>query len=145
MSIAKVLVPLSTESKSPNFDIPPTEFVRGTYLQALMSENLFPSFVTVHMSEEMISQAVSEASGLLLCGGADITPALYGQESHPLTKADSPLRDRLEIDLVRRFEELKMPTLGICRGCQVIPVALGGTLNQHVPDIAPDEQHGLCA
>jgi putative glutamine amidotransferase len=96
------------------------------------------------MSEAMISHAVEEASGLLLCGGTDITPALYGKEAHPLTIADSHKRDLLEIDLIRRFEALKLPILGICRGCQAIAVALGGTLHQHVPDLTEVEQHGLC-
>lgn len=77
--------------------------------------------------------------GLLLPGGADVNPFLYGQEKAPETEFDSPL-DNLQMDVLRRFLELGKPVFGICRGHQLINVALGGTLIQHLPT-AKDHLH----
>ena len=79
--------------------------------------------------------------GLIISGGADIDPGSYGAEPHPLTKSTVPERDRFEIALTRRAVELDMPVLGICRGMQLLNVAFGGTLIQHVPDEVGHEQH----
>ena len=72
--------------------------------------------------------------GLLLVGGPDVDPARYGAERHPLTEQPVPLRDEVEIALVRRAIARGLPTLGICRGMQLLNVAAGGTLRQHLPD-----------
>ena len=71
--------------------------------------------------------------GLLIAGGGDIDPALYGQENKGSIRI-SPLRDQHEIPLAIRFMEAGKPVMGICRGCQVINVALGGTLIQDIPN-----------
>jgi len=72
--------------------------------------------------------------GLVLAGGADIDPARYGARRHPRTGGMTPERDATEIALARRALELDLPLLGICRGMQLLNVALGGTLIQHLPD-----------
>jgi putative glutamine amidotransferase len=72
--------------------------------------------------------------GLVLAGGADIDPASYGAERHGCTINTRPERDAVEIALARRALERDMPLLGICRGMQLLNVALGGTLIQHLPD-----------
>jgi putative glutamine amidotransferase len=72
--------------------------------------------------------------GLLLAGGADIDPAAYGAERHAKTVNTRPDRDRAEIALALRALERDLPLLGICRGMQLLNVALGGTLIQHLPD-----------
>lgn len=79
--------------------------------------------------------------GLMLAGGADIDPASYGAESHPETNGCVPERDRFEIALVRRALERDMPLLGICRGMQLLNVACGGTLRQHLPEELGHEEH----
>ncbi len=76
--------------------------------------------------------------GWLLSGGGDIDPASYGGISHPAIDTIDVERDRMEIELVHRALEKQVPTLGICRGCQVINVALGGTLIEHLPDVVGD-------
>ena len=84
--------------------------------------------------EENPDEALDLIDGLILAGGNDIDPAAYGATRHPETKAIVPARDRVELVLVRRAVERDMPVLGICRGFQVLNVAFGGTLLQHLPD-----------
>jgi putative glutamine amidotransferase len=87
-------------------------------------------------------QALELIDGLILAGGNDIDPARYGAEAHEETERGMPgVRDDTEIALVRRAFELDLPVLGICRGMQVINVALGGTLLQHVPDRVGHSEH----
>jgi putative glutamine amidotransferase len=71
---------------------------------------------------------------LILAGGDDLDPASYGAEAHPMTTNTVPERDRVELALTRAAVERDMPVLGICRGMQVLDVAQGGTLIQHLPD-----------
>jgi putative glutamine amidotransferase len=72
--------------------------------------------------------------GVLLTGGDDVDPASYGHERAPETVKTDPRRDELELALARAVVGRDHPTLAICRGCQVLNVALGGTLTQHVDD-----------
>lgn len=86
-------------------------------------------------------EALDHIDGLVLAGGHDVDPALYGADPHPATNGTVPLRDRAEIALVRRAVELDMPVLAVCRGMQVLNVAFGGTLVQHLPDVLGHEEH----
>jgi putative glutamine amidotransferase len=73
--------------------------------------------------------------GLMLAGGSDIDPASYGAQPHPETRGSWPERDRFELALAHAALERDMPVLGICRGMQMLNVACGGTLLQHLPDV----------
>jgi putative glutamine amidotransferase len=79
-------------------------------------------------------EALDRIDGLMLAGGADIDPRAYGATPHPLTIDSVPERDDFEIALVRRALERDLPVLAICRGMQVMNVACGGTLHQHLPE-----------
>jgi putative glutamine amidotransferase len=79
--------------------------------------------------------------GLVLAGGADIDPSSYGAERHPETKGTVPERDAFEIALARRAMDRDIPLLGICRGMQLMNVATGGTLLQHLPDSHGHHEH----
>ena len=77
--------------------------------------------------------------GLVLQGGADISPLAYGEQPLKPEWEGDPIRDRYEIELVRAFSAARKPVLGICRGAQLINVALGGTLHQDIPAHRSDE------
>jgi putative glutamine amidotransferase len=79
--------------------------------------------------------------GLLLAGGADIDPSIYGAEPDPTTIGTVLERDRFEVALARGAMERDLPLLGICRGMQVMNIARGGTLIQHLPDDVGHEDH----
>jgi putative glutamine amidotransferase len=87
--------------------------------------------------EDAPDELLDLLDGLILAGGADIDPAAYGDERHPETKGTVPERDSFEIALARRAMDRDIPLLGICRGMQLMNVARGGTLEQHLP-----ESHG---
>jgi putative glutamine amidotransferase len=87
------------------------------------------------------AEAFELIDGLLLAGGADIDPGAYGQAPGSQTVGTVPERDAFEIALTRAAIERDVPLLGICRGMQLINVALGGTLLQHLPDDFHHEEH----
>jgi putative glutamine amidotransferase len=89
--------------------------------------------VDVHVSEDP-EEMLELLDGLLLAGGADIDPGSYGQSAHAETVDTVPERDSFEIALTRAAIERDLPVLGICRGMQLINVARGGTLQQHLPE-----------
>jgi putative glutamine amidotransferase len=79
---------------------------------------------------------------LIVTGGAgDVDPALYGQEPHPETGPVQEERDAYELALVRGAIDRRMPVLGICRGMQILNVAYGGGIEQHLPDVVGHENH----
>jgi putative glutamine amidotransferase len=95
---------------------------------------------------DAVHRVLNGLDGLIITGGRDMDPAGYGQQCHPAT--DEPVqanreRDAWEIALVRGAIRRGMPVLGICRGAQVINVALGGTLHQHLPDVIGHTRHQL--
>jgi len=86
-------------------------------------------------------QALDRIDALILAGGADIDPSAYGAEPHAKTRGTVPERDRSEIALTTAAIERDMPVLGICRGMQLINVACGGTLLQHLPERFGHHEH----
>ncbi len=93
--------------------------------------------VLIGVSPEVAPELLTRLDGLLFTGGADLDPALYGAEPAPGLGGVSPKRDAFEIALVREAYRIGMPTLGICRGCQLLAVAGGGTLYQDLPSERP--------
>src|SRR5215207_1601170 len=85
--------------------------------------------------------ALEPLDGLVLAGGADVDPLAYGAEPHRCTTGTRPERDAAEIPLAVRALERDLPLLGICRGMQLMNVALGGTLIQHLPDDVGHRDH----
>ncbi|MFD1720052.1 gamma-glutamyl-gamma-aminobutyrate hydrolase family protein [Amnibacterium endophyticum] len=88
-----------------------------------------------------VDRVLSALDGLVLSGGADVDPARYGADRHPRTQAPRADRDAWELALAAGAVRRDLPVLAICRGVQVLDVALGGTLLQHVPDVTAAD-HG---
>jgi putative glutamine amidotransferase len=88
---------------------------------------------------------VARLDGLVLAGGADIDPARYGREPGPHTTSTRPDRDSSELALLQAALDRDLPLLAICRGMQLLNVALGGTLVQHLPDVTGTQPHQLGA
>lgn len=121
-----------------------TEAIRGVlrvrvneaYTNALTSAGLIP-VVLPPMDASLAAAALNDVAGLVLTGGEDMDPRLFGQEPHPTTGEAHPERDAYELALARTARTLRIPTLAICRGVQVMNVALGGTLIQDIPSQHP--------
>jgi putative glutamine amidotransferase len=93
------------------------------------------------LATEEPGELLDRIDALVLGGGADIDPESQGVDAHPETVGSNPDRDRFEIALARAALERGMPLLGVCRGMQILNVACGGTLDQHIPDRLGHERH----
>jgi putative glutamine amidotransferase len=113
--------------------------IPAAYVNAIEAAGGRP--LLVPPSTEAIEETLDRLDGLLFSGGSDLDPEVYGQEAHPETNGIVPDRDRAEIALLRAALERDMPVLAVCRGSQVLNVALGGDLVQHLPEIVGDEKH----
>lgn len=92
---------------------------------------------------QIASRVLDGLDGVIITGGKDVDPARYGQEPHPTTDAPRRDRDAWEDALLAAAIERGMPFLGICRGAQVLNVARGGTLIQHLPDVIGTTRYNL--
>lgn len=126
--------------------------MRMAYLQSVTDAGAIPVVIPTCLSDEDLSELVETLDALLIMGGSDIDPVRYGEVKTPECGIVKPERDRVELRLVQSARSLGLPTLGICRGAQVINVAYGGTLVQDIPtrlgiDInvhRQQEDYGVC-
>ena len=134
--------------KRPRIGIPPyynyedrTEYMPEGYLRA--AECLNAELVTLHydIPEGHLPPLVKTLDGLILSGGVDVEPRLYGQEPIPQCGRINPVRDRLEYILLQEALGTRLPILAICRGIQVLNVFMGGTLYQDIPTAFPGSCH----
>jgi len=102
------------------------------YLQAVKNAGLVPLLLPPVYDSSTARSALERADGLLLTGGGDVDPAFYGDTARHELRGLSSARDESEIALVNAAREIGMPTLAICRGIQILNVALGGTLVQDI-------------
>ncbi len=113
--------------------------VPATYVDALERAGGRP--LLVPPASEGVDETLDALDGLIFSGGSDLDPELYGQEPHPETFGVVEERDRAELALLEAALARDMPVLAICRGSQVLNVARGGDLVQHLPEIVGDEKH----
>lgn len=97
--------------------------------------------IVIPPTESGALELLEKLDGLVLTGGSDIDPSVYHADSHDETIGVRPTRDRAELSLLTAALERDMPVLGICRGLQVVNVARGGDLVQHLPDEVGHERH----
>jgi len=91
--------------------------------------------------DEAVEETLDALDGMLFSGGEDVDPAAYGADAHPETKGIDARRDRAELALLQAALARDMPVLAVCRGSQVLNVARGGDLVQHLPEVVGDEKH----
>ncbi len=103
------------------------------YVDAVRRAGGFP--VLLPPGEDDVRDVLALVDALVFTGGPDVEPKRYGGSNHPQIYGVDPERDAQEIELVRAAVKFDVPALGICRGCQVLNVALGGTLIEHLPDV----------
>jgi putative glutamine amidotransferase len=113
--------------------------IPSTYVSAIERAGGRP--LVIPPIEGGVEETLDALDGLLLSGGEDLDPAHYGAERHPETKAVHERRDRAELALLAAALERDMPVLAVCRGSQVLNVALGGDLVQHLPEVVGHEEH----
>ncbi len=111
--------------------------VNMAYVQALQAAGLVPLVVPPSLGLDEARALVAGVAGVLLSGGEDVDPARYGAALHPTTDTPHTGRDATEIALVEAAREARRPLLAICRGMQLLNVALGGTLVQDLPTERP--------
>jgi putative glutamine amidotransferase len=116
----------------------PASIVPQRYLDKILSGGGTP---VVLPSVPDIAGVLPRIDGLLLVGGGDLDPVRYGAIPHPANGRVNEARDGAEMALLDEALSLGLPILGICRGMQLLNVALGGTLHQHVPDVVGHEGH----
>ena len=105
-------------------------YVNRDYVTAVLQAEGIPFILPFVEGEELVRAQIEMMDGILLSGGYDVHPALYGQEPHVKLEEVYPERDVYEIAVIKAAIELKKPIFGICRGLQLINVAFGGTLYQ---------------
>jgi putative glutamine amidotransferase len=116
-------------------------FIQRTYVAAVARAGGLVLVLPPTDDEPAVDPLLDRIDALLLAGGADIDPATYGATADPHTTGTWPERDRFEVALARGALEREMPVLGVCRGMQLLNVARGGTLLQHLPDVLGHDQH----
>jgi putative glutamine amidotransferase len=114
----------------------------SSYIQAVQAAGGLPVLLPPDdaVAEEP-DELLDRLDALILAGGVDVDPASYGARPHPEVSHTAPERDRFELALAHRALERELPLLAICRGMQMLNVACGGTLVQHVPDVVGHDEH----
>jgi putative glutamine amidotransferase len=143
---SEVIIGLTTyleRSKTGVWDVP-ASFLPKVYFEAVNRAGGIAVLLPPQpASPEIAARVLDSIDGLIITGGKDVDPARYGQKPHPTT--DDPRRDRdaWEDALLTAAIERELPFLGICRGAQVLNVARGGTLHQHLPEVVGHDGYQL--
>jgi len=146
LSASKPIIGLTTyleQAQTGVWDVQ-AAFLPKVYFEAITRAGGIAVLLPPQPVDEQIAKDVLDGlHGLIITGGKDVDPQRYGQSAHPLT--DEPRRDRdaWEDALLSAAIDRELPFLGICRGAQLLNVALGGTLTQHLPDVIGSTRYSL--
>lgn len=123
-----------TTYRNPNKPENPQISIGEAYIRAVSAAGGLPVAIPLGLSETTLDHILERIDGIIFTGGGDIAPEVYQSAPHPLVNAMDPDRDRVELHLLHRVIDRQMPFFGICRGLQVVNVALGGTLYEDILD-----------
>jgi putative glutamine amidotransferase len=144
MSDRRPVIGVVTALEKANYGVwdEPCALLQYVYIEAIQRAGGMAVLIPPdHALAQNPDEILDRIDALLLAGGSDIDPAMYGQAPEPETIAIVPERDELELALITRAIERDMPTLCICRGMQMLNVARGGTLHQHIPAFLRSDDH----
>ena len=114
----------------------PAAYLPADYFEGVMLAGGIPVLLPPQrVDDEVVERLLDSLNALVITGGYDLDPAAYGQQPHPTTDQPRTDRDAWEFALMRAALDRRLPVLGICRGAQVLNVAFGGTLHQHLPEV----------
>src|SRR5512138_3390263 len=133
----KPLIGITTYQSTNNYAQPTVDLQRS-YINAVMQAGGVPVLIPSLIAEDGWDAVYSRLDGLLLSGGGDIAPEFSPGEPHPRIDGVDLARDSVEWKMIQAAAFGGKPFLGICRGCQIINVALGGDLYTHIPDQLPN-------
>jgi gamma-glutamyl-gamma-aminobutyrate hydrolase PuuD len=139
--VAKPVIGITTYVESARWGAWDTEAALVPYDYVRAVERAGGRAVLVPPSEEGVGEVLDALDGLVFSGGNDLLPDYYGAEAHPATNGTNPSRDRGELALLTAALERDLPVLAICRGVEVLNVARGGDIVQHLPEIVGHEEH----
>jgi gamma-glutamyl-gamma-aminobutyrate hydrolase PuuD len=139
--VARPVVGITTYKEHARWGVweEPAALIPWMYVEAI--ERAGARALLVPPSEVGVEETLDALDGLIFSGGNDLGADTYGADTHPETKGVSPERDRSELALLEAALARDMPVLAVCRGSQVLNVARGGDLVQHLPDVVGDEKH----
>ena len=113
--------------------------VNNTYINSILKNGGVPYLIPVTDDVEVLRQIVAQLDGIVFTGGEDFAPAYYGKEEHEKLGEVNVTRDTYDLTLLKLATDRNIPTLGICRGLQLINVGMGGTLYQDLPTEKPSD------
>jgi putative glutamine amidotransferase len=120
----------------------PAALLPHSYVTATLRVGACPVLLPPGADADGVRSVLSVLDALIITGGPDVDPARYGADAHPRTGAPRAQRDEWELSLCQGALAQGLPLLAICRGLQVLNVALGDTLHQHLPEVVGHEEHG---
>jgi len=120
----------------------PASAVARSYIDAVVGAGGIPILLAPFEATSVeIERVLALVDGVVISGGLDVDPAHYGHAAHALTKPAARVRDEFELLIAREAIKNEVPLLGVCRGMQILNVARGGTLHQHLPDLVGHDSH----
>lgn len=138
------LIAISCRNVRENPTYPELTGVRVPYLESIIAAGGTPLMIPIAGPIELTRRLFEMADGVLVPGGEDVEPRNYGEDPHPKLGGIAPARDAIELELARWAIEEGKPFLGICRGVQIMNVAMGGNLYQDIDDQRPGKApHGM--
>ncbi|MEQ6388894.1 gamma-glutamyl-gamma-aminobutyrate hydrolase family protein [Bacillaceae bacterium S4-13-58] len=110
------------------------ESISRDNLRSIINNGGIPFVITSEYEKSDVYQIAKSIDGLYLTGGYDIDPTLFGEEPHPNLGIITPTRDQFEVELIKALLQMNKPILAVCRGCQILNIAMGGDMYQDIYD-----------